>query len=164
MATFCAEEYPKLVGLLGLWCGDRAVAEELSQETLARVWQRWSRVEKLDNPHAWARRVALNLARSHIRRRLAERRARQRSDRSADSLVQSQDPSTGLALRESIARLSNRKRTALLLHYFLDLPFVEVAEIMSIPESTAKSLSRRGVQDLRKALSTPDSREAWDVS
>lgn len=164
LTTFCESEYPKLVGLLGLWCGDRQVAEELAQETLARVWQRWPRVKTLDNPHAWTQRVALNLARSHVRRRFAEKRAR---DRSLDPRPERNEPSdiaTSTSLKAAISSLSKRKRSALILHYYLDLPFKDVAEIMEIPESTAKSLGRRAVQDLRKVLAEPESREVWDAT
>ena len=41
---FCQRVRPRLVGTLGLLCGDRDVGEELAQETLARVWLRWGRV------------------------------------------------------------------------------------------------------------------------
>lgn len=163
VTQFCEAEYPKLVGLLGLWCGDRDVAEDLAQETLARVWQRWNKVSELDNPQAWAQRVALNLARSQWRRRKAEKRARERSGRSPDE-YEPADAAIGADLRSAVASLPRRKRTALVLHYYLDLPFKEVAEVMQIPESTAKSLGRRAVQDLRKVLSDPETPEVWDAT
>ena len=162
VADFCKREYPRLVGALGLWCGDRAVAEELAQETLARVWQRWHRVKALDNPEAWAHRVALNLARSQWRRRMAEKRARERAAE-VDASAEGPDLAASVALKSAIASLSKRKRTALILHYYLDLPFKEVAEIMQVPESTAKSLGRRAVQDLRSAIAGPESKEVWDA-
>ncbi|HYN35340.1 MAG TPA: sigma-70 family RNA polymerase sigma factor [Actinomycetota bacterium] len=164
LTTFCESEYPKLVGLLGLWCGDRQVGEELAQETLARVWQRWPRVKTLDNPHAWAHRVALNLARSHVRRRFAEKRARERTLAQRPEQIEPGDVATSMSLKAAISSLSRRKRSALILHYYLDLPFKDVAEIMEIPESTAKSLGRRAVQDLRKVLAEPESREVWDAT
>lgn len=43
----CARLRPQLVGALTLHTGDRAVAEELAQETLVRLWQRWPRVRHL---------------------------------------------------------------------------------------------------------------------
>ena len=41
---FCRDEYPRLVRLLSLYCGDVGAAEDLAQETLARVWRNWRRV------------------------------------------------------------------------------------------------------------------------
>lgn len=78
LVVFCRVQYLRLVGLLGLYCDDRGVGEELAQETLARVWRKWPRVHHLDHPEEWAERVGINLANSHFRRILAERRARRR--------------------------------------------------------------------------------------
>ncbi|MDP9225719.1 MAG: hypothetical protein M3P18_18135 [Actinomycetota bacterium] len=35
LAIFCQAEYPRLVGMLSLYCGDSAVAEDLAQEAVA---------------------------------------------------------------------------------------------------------------------------------
>ena len=148
---FCAQHHERLVGTLGLYCGDRAVGEELAQEALARAWARWAKVRELDDPPGWVYRVALNLANSHFRRKVVERRAQQRV---ASTPIESDagDPTTALVLREAIARLPRRKRTALVLRYFVDMPFAEIAKVMDAPESTVKSLARRGVEDLRGEL------------
>ena len=55
------------------------MAEDLTQEALARAWERWTQVQQARNPSAWIYRVAFNLAASWFRRRAAEVRARQRS-------------------------------------------------------------------------------------
>ena len=39
----CAGEYPRLVRLLTLYCGDRETALDLAQETLARGCVHWDR-------------------------------------------------------------------------------------------------------------------------
>lgn len=44
--AFYAREWPQLVGTLSLAVGDRALAEELAQETLSRVAARWHRVRR----------------------------------------------------------------------------------------------------------------------
>ncbi len=41
--AFCRRVRPQLVGVLSVQVRSGAVAEELAQETLARVWDRWSR-------------------------------------------------------------------------------------------------------------------------
>ena len=67
--------FPKLVGMVSLYCGDRWVAEEIAQETLSRLWER-SPAQVIDSPDAWTYRVAMNLANSWFRRRAIERRAK----------------------------------------------------------------------------------------
>ena len=64
LTELCRHEHARLVGLLALYVGDRAIAEELAQEALVRLHQHWPRVRSLASPHAWVSTVALNLARS----------------------------------------------------------------------------------------------------
>ena len=52
-SAFCDRVSGRLVGSLTLYGGDRHVAEELAQEALARAWERWSTVSRLDSPEAW---------------------------------------------------------------------------------------------------------------
>jgi len=54
------------------------VAEEIAQEALARAWERWDVVSLMSSPDGWTYRVAFNLAKSHYRRRQAEKRAMDR--------------------------------------------------------------------------------------
>ena len=49
-------------------------AVEVAQETMARVFERWDDVAKLDRPGAWSRRVALNLVTDKLRRRTRRQR------------------------------------------------------------------------------------------
>jgi len=78
LVAFCEAQRPRLVGFLGLYCGDAQVAEELAHDAIAKTCQRWRHVRGMVAPDAWVYRVALNLAASHFRRIAAERRARAR--------------------------------------------------------------------------------------
>ncbi|MGH2788256.1 MAG: SigE family RNA polymerase sigma factor [Actinomycetota bacterium] len=161
LVAFCREQHPRLVGILGLYCGDRVVAEELAQEALTRTCRDWKRVRAKDDPGAWVSRVAINLANSFFRRKLAERRATARLEgqRRAGS---EPDLSVSVSLRQAIAKLPPRQRMVLILHYYLDLPFSEVANYMDIPLSTAKSLSKRATARLRSDSGLFQLREAPD--
>jgi DNA-directed RNA polymerase specialized sigma24 family protein len=48
------------------------------------------------------------------------------------------------------------KRAVLVLHYYLDLPMPEVAEILDIPYGTAASRLHRGLEALRESMRGPD--------
>lgn len=161
LVLFCEEQHPRLVGMLGLYCGDRFIAEEFAQEALMKACRDWRRVRSKDDPAAWVRRVALNLTNSHFRRKLAERRARERL---VSQTVSEAEPDLALAvsLRHAIAALSRRQRTAVILHY-LDLPFPGVADFMDIPLSTAKSLASRGIAHLRASSDLFELKEARDA-
>ena len=164
LIDFCEGAYPRLVRMLGLYCGSREVAEELAQETLARVWRHWRKVRELDQPLAWAQRVGLNLAKSHFRSLAAERRAKRRLE--GRQLETHADPDTAdrQAVRGAIARLPDRQKTVLVLHYYLDLSFAEVADWMNAPEGTVKSLAHRAVRKLREEEGLLDLEEALNVT
>ena len=139
--------------ILTLYCRDQAVAEELAQDSQARAWARWDHVSKLDNPSAWLYRVAINLGTSLLRRRAAEQRAHARLEGGLRER-QYTEPSSlaAIAVRDAIASLSRRQRSVIVLHYFLDLSFPEIAEVTNLPLSTVKSLTRRGRERLKRAL------------
>jgi RNA polymerase sigma factor (sigma-70 family) len=149
LERFCHSQYPKLVGLLSLYCGDTATAEDLAQETLARVWRRWEVVRALDAPELWARRVALNLAASWFRRGRAASRAFSR----VASLVDSQAPdptNVDDEFRHIIANLSRRQRTVLLLRFHEDLSVADTARLMRVREGTVKALTAQALDALRR--------------
>jgi RNA polymerase sigma-70 factor (sigma-E family) len=145
-STFCRELHPRLVGALALHCGDRDVAAELAQETLARVWERWPTVERMDSPEAWAFRVAFNLAASRYRRRAAERRAHDRLGPVDDHAA---DVADALAVRAAVAALPCRQRSALVLRYFADLSVERTAEVLGCAPGTVKSLTSQAIAALR---------------
>ena len=62
--------YPRLVGQLAGVTGDPAEAEDVVMEAFARAAPRRSSFHEADNPEAWLRTVAVNVARSRWRRML----------------------------------------------------------------------------------------------
>jgi RNA polymerase sigma-70 factor (sigma-E family) len=149
---FCHRVRPRLVGTLSLLCGDGDAAEELAQETLARVWLRWSRVRELGEPSAtaWTYRVAINLANSWLRRRIAERRVHARLAAGATGAHIDPDPADAVAIRRAVAALPRRQRTALVLRYYADLSVAEVAALMGCAPGTVKSLTSKALTAVRR--------------
>jgi RNA polymerase sigma-70 factor (ECF subfamily) len=150
---------------LSLYTGDRYVAEELAQETLVRVCERWGEVQAMDAPGGWAHRVGFNLANSRFRRLSAERRARRRLDAVVDGPAHEIDTADALALRAAVSDLAEPQRSVLLLRYYADLPVAEVATLLDCPENTVKTHARRAITRLRSAglLGDDDGLEAGDV-
>ncbi len=74
--AFVAGEYRQVVATVALVCGSTATAEDAVQEALARAWEQTARGNEIDRLGAWVTTVALNLARSQMRRWRSERRAR----------------------------------------------------------------------------------------
>jgi len=154
LAVFYADRIEKMVRALTLYCGSKDVAEELAQEAFARVCRDWSKVQRADDPEAWTYRIAFNLANSRFRRLAAERRARDR----LSSLPQPQEGASETegaaanraALRSLLQRIPRRQRESLILRFYFDLSVSSVAAVMGCPESTVKTLTRRGVTRLRE--------------
>lgn len=164
LERFCARAYPQLVAALGHQFGDRWLAEELAQEALVRACDRWLRVRSLSSPVGWAFRVGLNLGRSRLRRRAAERRARARH---GPERQVAHDPDTAdqVAVREALAVLGARQREVVVLRYFLGLTAAEVANLVGTTEGAVRVTTHRAVARLRDLLGAPLSvEEAPDVS
>lgn len=161
LVRFVEAMHPRLVGGLSLYCGDRATAEEIAQEALVRVWERWPKVSTMASTGGWTWTVAFNLARSRFRRRRAERRALDRLG-TVDSHHDDVDAADAVAVRERIARLPDRQRRALVLRYYADLPVREVAAAMGCAEGTVKALTHQAVATLRAELGADDTEEVTD--
>jgi RNA polymerase sigma-70 factor (ECF subfamily) len=147
--AFCRGLGPRLVGSLVLYCGDRAVAEELAQDALASAFERWDRVAVMASPEAWTYRVAFNLARSGFRRRAAERRA-QHALRS-DPVHSPADAETVFAVRAAVAALAPRQRAAIVARFYAGLTVAETAQALHCAEGTVKALTHQAIGNLRAA-------------
>jgi len=68
-AEFYGAHFQRLAVQLFAYLGDRAEAQDLTQEAFCRALERWPSVGRYDDPSAWVRRVAWNLATSSTPRR-----------------------------------------------------------------------------------------------
>jgi RNA polymerase sigma-70 factor (ECF subfamily) len=134
---FFAVQVGQLVGLAFLLTGDLADAQDLAQETLLRVWQRWGRVAQYEKPEAFARRVLHNLAIGRWRRRASLPRPAYAAALPA--------PSVGhLDLVRALAKLPERERSAIVLHDVAGLTAAEIAEEVGARASTVRKWLSRG--------------------
>jgi len=152
---FCRRMHPKLAGALRLYLGEPDVAAELAQEALVRAIERWPQVSAMERPDAWAYRVAFNLARSQLRRRLAERRATIRSG-PAPTSSWNVDVAEVLAVRSAVAALPPRQRQAVVLRYFGDLSTGDTALAMGCRPGTVKAHLHQALAALRHAGLRPE--------
>lgn len=149
LVWFCHAEHLRVVGMLALHVGDRAIAEELAQDAFAKLCRHWPRVRSMRDRRAWLNRVAFNLANSALRRRYAEARANARHG-ATPTVDRPADTAATLAVREAVAALPRRQRQALVLRYFEGLSVSETAEQMRCAEGTVKSLTAKAIGALRE--------------
>ena len=153
--AFCLGQNASLIRMLTLYCGDVEVARDLTQETLARAWVHWKKVRRMDRPDLWLRRVAVNLANSQFRHRKVERSAPHRlspSQQPAESCEHGGSTADRILVRDALAMLTDRQRTALILRYLDDLSVEQTAELMKCSPGTVKKLAARGLMALRTLI------------
>ena len=130
-------------------CGDVETARDITQENPARVWAHRGKVQRMDRPDLWARRVALNLADSQFRRRGVERgRLLLLAERNASP---GPDRATDCGYTRLGGGLSTRQRTASLRRFLEDLSVEQTSELMGCSQGTVKKLTARGLVGLRTA-------------
>lgn len=146
-SEFVQARGPRLRRAAYLLCGDADLAEDLLQEALIALAEKW---EGVDNPDGFVRRVI-------YRRRVSWWRKVRRevtSDRLPDTGIpdgaeqRARDDEVHAALRT----LPPRQRAALVLRYFEDLTEAQTAEVMGIRPGTVKSLSHHAIARLREEL------------
>lgn len=149
-AVFCREQHGRVIATIAVYCGDAALAEEVAQEALAKACQHWGRVSVMDAPGAWLHRVALNLVRSRFRRRQLERRTL--ASQATPATHVDVDVAELVDLRTAVTKLSERRRTAVLLRHVAGLSVTETATAMELSENAVRSLTSRGLSELRAEL------------
>ncbi|MDQ3106334.1 MAG: sigma-70 family RNA polymerase sigma factor [Actinomycetota bacterium] len=135
--------------MLGLYCGDGDLADELAQEALVRLCRHWDQLPSEADAARWVNRVAFNLAKSTFRTRAVRKRVTERYGPTLAPSEGTHDRDTSLAVRTAVARLPERQRRVIILRYFCDLPVRDVADRMGCPEGTVKSLTSQAIVALR---------------
>ena len=140
-----ATSYRRLLGQLIGVTGNVAEAEDVVQEAFVRGLDHPRRLLGADNPEAWLRTVAVNLARSRWRR---AQRLVGLAPRLVDAPRES-DSDGHIVLLQALRALPAGQREAIALHHLADLTVEEVAATLGLPTGTVKARLSRG----RAALS-----------
>ncbi len=141
---------PDAFRLAYLITGDRALAEDLTQDAFVKVVGRFHDIRDREAFWWYLRRTIVNLARSHFRHRSVERAylRRQRQTNVQDP----PDLGDRERLRGALLTLPPEQRAAVVLHVYEDLTEAETARILGRPLGTVKSMVSRGLERLRKEL------------
>lgn len=143
---------PRLLTSAWMLSGDAHVAEELVQETLARVYVNWRRTRG-DNPPAYARRVLVNLNTDRWRKRRREVLTGDVPEHRARHVPGPGDRvDLGLDLMRALDTLARRERECVVLRHYLDVSEKDAAAALGVSVGTIKSSTSRGLAALRAAL------------
>ena len=140
--------YRRLVVQMYAVVGDAGEAEDLVQEAFVRASASGARFLRVDNPEAWLRRTAVNLHRNRWRKLRNFTRIRPQLEIVKDLPGLDEH----LVVVDALRRLPEAQREVLALHYLADLPVLEIASALGVPEGTVKSRLMRGREALAALL------------
>ena len=151
----------RLLGIARRILRDPDLAEDVVQDTLVIAWRELPRLRDPDRFEAWLIRIVVRAcyaaARSWRRRRVAGAMIELGTDGMAS------DPTITVSQRDELERGFRRlpadQRAVLVLNHYLGLEPARIAEVLGIPQGTARSRLHYGHRALRAVLEA-DARRA----
>jgi RNA polymerase sigma factor (sigma-70 family) len=158
--SFFRELFPRVTRAAALVARDVAAGQDLAQEAFLRLHPRWEEMESLDHARNFLYRVAINLARSHLRRQL-------RLGLFGLSRSEEPDPAPDPAARmvdwlqvsEALGRLSSRQRACVVMVDYVDLDSTAAGKILGIRPETVRVHLLRGRRALKETLAMTQTEE-----
>jgi RNA polymerase sigma-70 factor (ECF subfamily) len=146
-------------GFLQALVRDRDVAEDLLQEVFCRAWQARDRYSDAGKERSYLLRIADRLACDRTRRPrreqgfgAAEWQQIEPADRAGPAWEGMAAAETCRQLAAALDALSEQQRRTLLLRFYGNLDFSEIAAALDCPLNTVLSHNRRGLLALRQLL------------
>ena len=145
----------RLMNVIGRMLSSTEEAEDIVQETFVRVYQHRQSFNFQHCFSTWIYTIALNLARNELRKRrkfkfydITEMQGNER-EFAVDPKLPSRLPQ---ALNDAIGGLPEKYRVAFILRDVQEMPYEEVAKVLSVPLGTVKSRVNRARLMLREKL------------
>ncbi len=151
--TFYTAHRVAIAKALAMTLRDHELADEATDEAMARAYARWRAVREMQSPAGWVYRVGLNWARSVLRRRLRPRRQLHEIPAAAPEVKDQR-------LHAALMGLEVDRRAVVVCRYFLGMTEHEIASGLGIRPGTVKSRLHRALKELEGRLAT-DGKEDW---
>jgi RNA polymerase sigma-70 factor, ECF subfamily len=147
---FFLDEYQRLFQTMYLLVRDRAQAEDIAQETMARTFERWRGVR---DPAGYAYRTAFNLHRSW-RRRLALAMTKLPEPTAASNEAEAAE--RRMDAMRALARLPRTQREALVLVEWVGMTAEEAGRVLGIQPVSVRGRVHRAKAALRQRMGGDD--------
>ena len=145
--------YARILGTLTALLGDRAAAEDCTQDAFERAYKKWPTWQPIAPAEAWVHRIAINAAVSYKRKmRLREvdevirRIGRPGSAPDPQTIVENKD------LAVALSQLPPKQAAAIVLRHYHGYTNRAIAQSLGIPERTVASRLSIAKQRLRTML------------
>ena len=131
--------------------GSQHAAEDAVQSALTRACEKWSRVRRTTDPDAYVRRMIVN---AHVSawRRSGRRELTVAEVRDTEVADHAGTVATGDAVWRVCATLPPQQRAAVVLRYYEDLEYAEIAAVLGVTQATARSHVHRALAAMRAEL------------
>ena len=142
---------------------NREDAEDVTQDVFIRLWQHWSNIDQ-KKLKAWIMQVTHHRCIDFTRKRKRIHENKQKSEYDpmvsfSHSAMPINDPDAQLELSETqeqllnaLAGLPDRTKSMMLMHYFQDLKFHTIANILNVNINTVKVTIHRGRKMLKEVI------------
>jgi RNA polymerase sigma-70 factor (sigma-E family) len=149
--AWVAARGPGLLRLAYTLTGNRADAEDVVQDALARALPRWSRIARVGDVDAYVRRMVINAHTSWWRRwKRRESPVAELRDSAVDA--PGEDFVDRRRLWLACQALPEVQRTAVVLRYYEQLEYAEIAELTGVREGSVRARVSRGLAALRQSM------------
>jgi RNA polymerase sigma-70 factor, ECF subfamily len=147
--AFFESEYGRLCEALVFLTGDPFEAEEIAQDAMTRVLERWDRVNAMASPTGYLFRTAMNLNRNRIRsiRARARRRFHELPVPDHGAAVVDQ-----LEVRRALDELSRSERAALILVDWQRMDAAEAGAVLGISPGAVRVRLHRARAAFERSL------------
>ena len=133
--------------------GDEALAEDLVQTTLTKVYVAWPKVRRADDPVRYAHRMLTNAFIDETRRAYRGReRLEAQSTEPRATVGEPDDPTVREAVLTALEGLAPQQRAVVVLRHWLDLDVQATAQALGCSIGTVKSTNSRALAHLRTSL------------
>ena len=150
---FFRGESERVFRALWLVTGNRAEAEEITQDAFLAAWERWDRVAAMENPAGYVYRTAMNRFRKRYRRAVLAARKTVRSELRVDDFSAADDREI---VRSTLATLTPRQRAAVVMTELLSFTSEEAGQVLGIRAGTVRTLVAQGRRAFRLSLEADD--------
>lgn len=148
--------HPRLLRFLSLLTPRATIVEESLNDTMLAVWRRASTYNAQSKLSTWIFAIAYRTACKALRWQDVPYEDREPDEQASDAHDperQNAHRETHAALMQALGHLSHEQRNVMVLTYFHDLPYAEIAQIMDCPVDTVKTRMFHGRRKLRALLS-----------
>lgn len=156
MDRFLSMHYPEIYRFVYRTCHGDEQSKDITQEVFIRFLSHLETYEDRKPVKHYLLRIAMNLCRDYFRKCKAHPNEELQDERWADPQkqphIQIREQSEQEIIQACLASLSDDQRIAIILRYYHELKFKEIAILMDTSESTIKSRVSLGLKKVKKQM------------